>query len=413
MTPREGQPARLLLPTLAVLWLVSAVLLSPWSLPHWTGGEPAPRAMKPLALLSGALLALAVATWFGRRHALVARLNILGVSAFLLGPIAAEAALRISLRYEGSPTRQPIRFGHNLVDDDYWILAGRWKSNAFQIAKERVQAELGWCQGYPSEDNPLGIYRRVLERLRDDGRPKVLFYGDSYVAGHSSPENRIPRYLDERLASTDVLHLGVGGYGTGQSYLLYEKTAAMVDRPLVIMSAMVYDIDRSTLNVRDYQKPRLRVDESGELEVTNVPIEPDPERFFEEAEVSFGSYALRAVSRYALTFEDPLMPEKLKLNRAILAATAERVKNDGAELLYVLFHPLGDLLEPDLRSTFFREALDDLGIECFDTREPLLAYLSESGAEPGDLYVTGHHNDLGNQVIAEALLAALRARGLE
>lgn len=411
--PREGRPARLLLPTLAIVWLVSAVLLSPWVLPHWTGGDPAPRAVVPLALLSGSLLALAVATWFGRRHGLVTRLNILAVSAVLLGPMAAEAALRISLGFEGSPTRQPIRFGHNLLDDDYWILAGRWKPDSRLIAKDRVQPELGWCQTYPAADNPLGINRRVLARLREDGRPKVLFYGDSYVAGHSRPENQIVRYMDERLPSTDVLDLGVGGYGTGQSHLLYERTADMVDRPLVIMSAMVYDLDRSTLEVRDYQKPRLRLDDSGALEVTNVPIEPDPRRFFDDAELSFRSYALQAMRRYVLKAEDPDFQGKLELNRAILAATAERAKSDGSELLYVLFHPLSDLVEPDYRSTFFREALDELGIECFDTRDPLLAYLNESGAKPGDLYVTGHHNDLGNQVIAEALLEALRARGLE
>ena len=217
--------------------------------------------------------------------------------------------------------------------------------------------------------------------------------------------------MDDRLPETDVVNLGVGGYGTGQAHLLLRETCELVDRPFVIMSAMVYDLDRSTLNVRSYQKPRLRVAPSGELEVANVPIEPDPEAYFQSARLSFNSFVMAALSKRLFTIIDPHFTEKLDLNRAIIAANQELATTSGAGLLYVLFHPLAELREPDYRSTFFVEELETHGIDVFDTRGPLLAYIESQGVDPAEQYVGGHHNDLGNQVIGEALILKLREIG--
>jgi hypothetical protein len=397
---------------LAPLWLILGVLVSPWAVAQWAGSEPLDRAFAPLLAASVALIALAVIGWRYHRSALALRLTLLAVSGVVFGPLAVEAALRLSFRFPSSPTRAPLRFGHNLIDDDYWILAGRWGTYGDQIVPERIHAELGWCQSYPREENPLGLGQLALDQLVKDGRPKVLFYGDSYVAGHSRPENFLPHFLNDRLPETDVVHLGVGGYGTGQALRLYEETSGSVERPLVIMSAMVYDIDRSTLRVRSYQKPRLRVTEAGGLEVTNTPIDPDPDHFFANAELSFGSYGLRALKQWCLPLDDPGFQGKLELNRAILQAVKARADAEGSELLYVLFHPIQEVEEQDYRSTWFEETLAELKIDVFDTRGPLLAYMSEPGKKLGDLYVTGHHNDLGNEVVGAALLEELQRRGV-
>ncbi len=388
-----------------------AFAVSPIGVRLWCGAELLPRANLPLVLASLVAVGLALTSWFALGRPVAAKANALAFSALLLGPLVAEAGLRASFEVEGSPTRAPIRFAHNLVHDDYWVLAGRWNTSLDQIAPERIHPRLGWCQNYPTEANPIGLYETTLGQLQRDGRPKVLFYGDSYVAGHSRPENHIPAYMGARLPASDVVDLGVGGYGTGQSYLLYEETSGLVEKPLVLMSAMIYDLDRATLNVRTYQKPRLRLEEGGGLRVTNTPIHPNPRQFFQDAPLSFRSFALQAIQRRYLPLEDPLFAEKLELNRAILVATAERASEEDSELLYVLFHTMYDLLEADVRSTFFVETLDELGIECFDTREPLLAYIEETGVSPRKLYVTGHHNDLGNQIIGDALLEELRRRG--
>ena len=401
-----------MLRSLALLWLILGVLVSPWVVPVWAGSKPLEKAFLPLATASALFLALAGLGWFYHRKAFIRRLTLLAALGLLFAPLAAEAALRLSFRIPSSPSRVPLRFGHNLIHDDYWILAGRWKTYGDQIVAERVHRDLGWSQTYPTKENPLGIGQLALERLVKDGRPKVLFYGDSYVAGHSSPENHLPNFLHDRLPGTDVVHLGVGGYGTGQALRLYEETSASVERPFVIMSAMVYDLDRSGLTVRSYQKPRLRVDEGGALEVTNTPIDPDPDHFYASADLSFRSYALRALENWCLPLKDPGFQDKLRLNRAILQAVKARAEAEGSLLLYVLFHPIQEVKTEDYRSIWFHETLAELEIDVFDTRDVLLAYIEQPGTKLGDLYVTGHHNDLGNEVIGAALLKELRQRGL-
>ncbi|MEM8712342.1 MAG: hypothetical protein AAGG01_15430 [Planctomycetota bacterium] len=396
---------------LAPLWLVLGGLVSPWGVTAWSGSAPLERAFAPLLAASCVLIGFAAFAWFRPLHRLALPLTLLALSSLTLGPLALELGLRVSFRVPSSPTRAPIRFGHNLIDEDFWILAGRWQTYADKIVRRRVQPDLGWCQTYPTPENPLRLAPRAIEQLSTDDRPKILFYGDSYVSGHSRPENHLPTYLDDRLPETDVVHLGVGGYGTGQALRLSEETSQLVDRPLVIMSAMVYDLDRSTLRVRSYQKPVLRVTGDGGLEITNTPVHPDPDQFFDEAALSFRSYALRGLRQWALPLKDERFHDKLELNRAILSAVKARADREDSDLLYVLFHPIQELLEPDYRSTFFLEALAEVGIEVFDTRVPLTEYLQDSGASPGDLYVTGHHNDLGNEVIGAALLEELRRRG--
>lgn len=395
------------------MWLIGAIAAQPWCVERWAGRAPLPKAQLLLWGASGVLVLFAALTWFGAGRSSIARLNLLAASLVVLGIPLAEVALRASFLIEGSPTRAPIRFSHNLLDDDYWVLMGRWTDPEERIAPARIHAGLGWSQTDVTQENPLGLFPETRGLLKRDGRPKVLFYGDSYVAGQSRPENWIPAYLDARLPGTDVVNLGVGGYGTGQAYLLYGATRELVERPLVIMSSMVYDFDRAILSVRSYQKPRLRVHDSGTIVVTNTPVDEDPDRFFRDAPLSFQSFVLKALERRYLPLEDPLFPEKRALNRAILEATADLAASDGSDLLYVLFHPAKELAEQDFRSQFFLESLADLGIECFDTRGPLLDHVADSAVGIGKMYVNGHHNDLGNQVIGEALLVRLRELGFE
>ena len=399
---------------LALLWIVLAVALSEWGLEHWfgpDGAEALPRARVPLALGSLCFVSLAVATWRLGDRRVVQRLNIGALSLIVAGPILGEAALRLSFRFEGSPTRQPIRFAHNLIDDDYWILSGRWDAPEERIEPNRIHTGLGWSQGWITAENPFGLIKRTRDQLCKDGRPKVLFYGDSYVAGLSREENWIPIYLDDRIAGADVVHLGVGGYGTGQAHLLFEATHDQVERPFVIMGIMVYDFDRATLDVRSYQKPRFKTDSSGALEVVNLPIETDPNAYFRDVPLSLRSFVAAALVRRLFPLADPIFAEKVAVNRAIIAANRELATESGSDLLYVLFHPLAELLETDFRSTFFVEELEAQGIQCFDTRGPLLAYIEETGIDPGELYVNGHHNDRGNNVVAEALLPVLNDLG--
>ncbi|MEM1453024.1 MAG: hypothetical protein AAGI22_28245 [Planctomycetota bacterium] len=350
---------------------------------------------------------------FSRSRRWVRRAGIAVLSFVALAPLLAEAALRVSFRFEDAPTRSPGRYAND-EHDDFWILKQRWAPEERRVLPRRVHPTRGWSQTAATPDEPLGLYKRSLEQLRDGTRPKVLFYGDSYVAGMvRDVADMIPCYLDDRLPETDVVHLGVAGYGTGQSYLMMRETIGMADRPIVVMSAMVGDFDRATLRVREAQKPRLVVESDGALSVTNLPIDEDPQRYFRETPLSFRSFALAAFRKRFGPELEIVTPEKEALNRAILTAVRDTASERGARLLFVLFHPPGEFRRPDGRSEFFLRTCEDLGIECIDTRPLFVAAMESSGATLRAFYLEGHHNERGNHVIGDALLARLRELGVE
>ena len=326
-----------------------------------------------------------------------------------------ELAIRLSLRSANSRWRDPTLYAHELVGDDFWILAGRWDSYCKKIAQERIHPLLGWSQGPITPENPLGLVPWTTRRLVRDGRRKLLFYGDSYVGGDTREEHWMPQLIEERLADVDVLHLGVGGYGPDQMHLLARETLPLVDAPRVLMmGVMSYSFDRAAQRVRSYQKPCFELRGDGSLELANLPICRDPRAFFAKRPTSFRSY-LRAASSHPSRppeRDDFGFEAKVPVNRAIIAANRRLAREAGAHLLYVLFHDHDQLHRPTSRDRFFREELAAQGVDAIDTAEALLEHARLHGTDASELYRNGHHNEAGNRVVARAVARALERYGI-
>jgi len=343
--------------------------------------------------------------------------EFLSPAAVRPGPLSlalTELGVRISLLFPGSPWRDPRLYAHELVGDDFWILAGRWDSFTAKIDPRRIHPRLGWTQGPLLAENPMGLVPWTRQRLARDGRRKVLFFGDSYVAGHAGEDHGLPQLLERRLAAAgedvDVLHLGVGGYGTDQMHLLTRETLPLVDRPqVVLMGVMTFSFDRAAQRVRSYQKPVLEVGEGGTLRVSNVPICASPEAYFAGRRPSFRSYARAALDYRELKHAAPRsgFDAKAALNRAIISANKALAAEHGATLMYVLFRDWHQLHHPDRRDRFFARELAAQGIATLDTAAPLLEHARKNGTDASELYVDGHHNERGNEVIAAALATAV------
>lgn len=339
---------------------------------------------------------------------------LLALAAAVMGDLVSmvlrEVRVRVSLRYEDSIYRRPPLYGQQLRSDDFWILAGRWDTYGAKIAPSRIHPLLGWTQGPLTADSPRGLLPETESRLRDDGRPKVLFLGDSYVEGHADPADWLPPLLERRLreqvGDVDVLHLGVGGYGTDQMHLMLREFGPEVGRPdLVIMGVMIHSFDRAGLRVRSYQKPRFDVAPDGELELTNVPIDRDPERYFQEADLSFRVYTAQ-MDRFSAedcAASDDGFEEKVEVNRALIEANQRLCESMGAELLYVIFHNYHDLRAHGQRVRFFMEELATRGIPALDTAPILLEHVAKKGTDGSELYEDGHLVAEGNGVVMEAI----------
>jgi hypothetical protein len=113
--------------------------------------------------------------------------------------------------------------------------------------------------------------------LRTAGRQRIVVLGDSFTFGEAvSDDETYSHQLESVLPNTEVLNLGVHGYGHDQM-LLYLKEEGVKYHPDVVLLGFVYiDIYRNLLTFYAYAKPRFRL-VSGGLQLTNVPV-PAPGR---------------------------------------------------------------------------------------------------------------------------------------
>lgn len=109
---------------------------------------------------------------------------------------------------------------------------------------------------------------------RTPGKRRIVVLGDSFTFGEEvSDDETYAHYLETALPNTEVLNLGVQGYGHDQM-LLYLKEEGVKYRPdLVIVGFASLDIYRNTWTFFAYAKPKFNL-VSGHLDLTNVPVPP-------------------------------------------------------------------------------------------------------------------------------------------
>jgi hypothetical protein len=149
----------------------------------------------------------------------------------------------------------------------------------------RYDAELGWAPA-PNSDSVASNVRSVHVHhnslgLRDsefsrDGKPTILFLGDSFVWGlDAEADERFTELLKPRVAGYKILSAGVSGYGTDQEYLLLKRLWAKIQPAVVVLIFCTQNdrLDNST-NIRyeGYQKPYFETAADGSLVLKNVPV---------------------------------------------------------------------------------------------------------------------------------------------
>jgi lysophospholipase L1-like esterase len=159
-----------------------------------------------------------------------------------------------------------------------------------QDASERSLAydydsELGWtavsnsvsiittARTIHARHNSLGF--RDIE-YHPDGRPLILFVGDSFVWGIDAEANeRFTDLLRDRMPQYSVLNAGVSGYGTDQEFLWLKRIWPVV-RPAIVVLFFCTDNDRldNGTNVRyaGYRKPYFDTNPDGSLALMGQPV---------------------------------------------------------------------------------------------------------------------------------------------
>jgi GDSL-like Lipase/Acylhydrolase family len=146
-------------------------------------------------------------------------------------------------------------------------------------------SELGWVPT-PGAVSTVTTARTILARhnslgfrdieFKPDGRPVMLFLGDSFVWGVDAEANeRFTDLLRDRLPEFQTVNAGVSGYGTDQEYLWLRRIWPSV-RPSVVVLLFCTDNDRqdnsSNLRYNRYHKPYFVTGPDGALAVQGQPV---------------------------------------------------------------------------------------------------------------------------------------------
>ncbi|HTO68108.1 MAG TPA: SGNH/GDSL hydrolase family protein [Bradyrhizobium sp.] len=146
-------------------------------------------------------------------------------------------------------------------------------------------AELGWAP-VPNSSSEMTTFRTTHFKhnslgLRDqeftpDGKPTIMFLGDSFVWGlDSEADERFSELLKPRLPGYKILAAGVAGYGTDQEYLLLQRLWPKI-KPAVVVLVFCAENDRldNVTNIRygNYHKPYFATPPDGSLELMGEPV---------------------------------------------------------------------------------------------------------------------------------------------
>src|SRR4030095_7434589 len=125
--------------------------------------------------------------------------------------------------------------------------------------------------------NSIGLRgKKDFSFHKEKGKLRILLLGDSFTFGDEvSDGETYSYYLQQLLPNTEIINMGVHGYGQDQMLILLKEVGVKYEPDIVILGFLPLDMPRNVLGFRDFAKPRF-VLEGGELKLTGVPV-PRPE----------------------------------------------------------------------------------------------------------------------------------------
>ena len=244
------------------------------------------------------------------------------------------------------------------------------------------------------------------------GVMRVVVLGDSFTFGEEvGDDETYSHHLQTLLPNTQVLNLGIHGYGHDQM-LLYLKEEGLKYHPdIVILGFMPDDMERNVLSFRDYAKPHFALRE-GRLELTTGPV-PRPEETLaaEKWRSKFGDLLTMARSRYDWRSGKTSAMTK-DLTAAILDEMKAAIETAGARPAFAYLPVYGEIPRTDegmtSRERAFFAYCKERGVTSLYI-QPAFRAKAKQGAK---FKTAGHWGPLEHKTAAEGLLAELVAKGL-
>ncbi|HSE90241.1 MAG TPA: hypothetical protein VLJ79_28795 [Candidatus Binatia bacterium] len=240
-------------------------------------------------------------------------------------------------------------------------------------------------------------YTKNKEKVR------ILILGDSFTFGDEvSDDETYSHYLQEMLPHTEVINMGVHGYGHDQMLILLKEEGVKYQPDIVILGFLPLDMSRNLLEFRDFAKPRF-VLESGQLKLTGIPV-PRPEDILQWDWIRPRLIDIFSNIRHKVKKELGLQEKEMKdITTAILTDMIRVVEGIHAIPIFA-YLPRGREIAKDiavLEDEVFMFSVCQLNekAKCFSTRP----YFAEKIAKGETFKSSGHWEPAGHLAAAEAI----------
>jgi len=257
---------------------------------------------------------------------------------------------------------------------------------------------------------------------RTAGKQRMVVLGDSFTFGEEvSDDETYSHDLQSSLPGTEILNLGVQGYGHDQM-LMYLKEEGVKYHPDVVVLGFAYlDIYRNIESFFAYAKPRFELASDG-LQLTNVPV-PTPEHVLAEEAYRPKSLDLMVILREKLRWSfGKNEVEAREVSRRLLDQIVATTRSIGATPVFV-YLPVYEEIEPLPKSAYLLTAssppVEDrekyLNDFCQQRDVPCLFLRSrfhEEVQKGANFNAAGHWNAQAHNLAAQEIKSFLLQRNL-
>ena len=267
----------------------------------------------------------------------------------------------------------------------------------------------------PVNSNSYG-FRGVKEfnLTKSPGRTRILVLGDSFAFGEEvGDEETYSARLGRLLPNTEVLNLGVHGYGHDQMLLYFLSVGVQFHPDIVLLGYLPMDVDRNALTFYNFAKPRYRL-ENGQLVLKNTPIPPPAAYLRREL------FRLKILDLLMVTWDRTPWGQAARqkdaksITPAILDELIRSIRGAGAVPVFIYCPAPPELVGLMKGQTSFPEEADFLafcagrGVHGFSVR-PGFSKAVQNGTS---LAVHNHWDPLEHKIAAEAIADDLVKHGL-
>ncbi len=315
-------------------------------------------------------------------------LGKLGISLLML-VLLLEVLPRVLLATTGLILRRPVKEQILGDNDASWRLF--WEALHKRHAEWTGQFAIydairGWAlkpnvrnlapfqKGKVLNSNSKGIRGTTeYDDVRPPGTHRILVLGDSFSFGTEvSDDETYSHYLETELADTQVLNLGVQGYGHDQM-LLYLEQAGLRYHPDVVLLGFVYpDIYRNLWTFFAFAKPKFTLIPNG-LKLTNVPV-PTPEQILAREPYHSKALDVATIVQDRFLWVAGVNERRAQvLSRAILDEVIAKVRGIGAVPVFLympVYHEVQDSSTAmNAHEAFLQDYCQSRGIGCVFVRQ--------------------------------------------